>query len=475
MIKILKSNKLIFSNYIILVYLTIILFSPSCIKNQSAFLNSTHYIYTSLNGIGPNMVNMFKIDQSSFNVTQETFLTQGLGAADTNRYAPLRGCFSSQGGIDLIQNKLLVVNPGSNDITVFNIDKPSGNLTFLNKTNSGGVRPVSLTSCRATYNFITQSPNVDTNIYCVLVANQKFNVVGFDTGINLIKYPNADFYNTLNQKDPERNVSLFQFNATTGALNFIKTLDYFQNIDGAVNSVVFNRKANQFAVVTGGIVQITDEPEQVDSNFQKPGKLYVYNFVQGAQLLSQPLPRIEYYENGCSDLIGFSWSLDDKNIYLTNANLSAAKYRNSLVTLSISNNSINKIQNFATSNAAMDAACWSLVDSVRNLLMISSTGDDAITVYKINQQNTLNIFGNNANEISYFFKYNTYNGSNDNTELFLLENKLYNVRSFDAFTFNMLLINNDGSLVPLVEADVKGANIRSQGVYNFLGLVGYKN
>lgn len=98
-------------------------------------------LYTMTNVAGPNAVAAFNIDpQTGLLQFQALYPTGGIGNPNTVR--------SSQNAMVTDGNYLYVVNPGSNDISVFEINQ-NGTLTLMGPPMpSGGIRPVSLAISR---------------------------------------------------------------------------------------------------------------------------------------------------------------------------------------------------------------------------------------------------------------------------------------------------------------------------------------
>ncbi len=92
-----------------------------------------------------------------------TFLTGGAGNPVAQPGDPPTDPLASQGSLILSNNFLFAVNAGSNEISVLSIGK-SG-LTLVDKVNSGGVRPISLT--------------VHNNLLYVLNEGGTPNITGF--------------------------------------------------------------------------------------------------------------------------------------------------------------------------------------------------------------------------------------------------------------------------------------------------------
>lgn len=98
-------------------------------------------LYTMTNVAGPNAVAAFNVDPETGRLQfQALYPTGGIGNPNTVR--------SSQNAMVTDGNYLYVVNPGSNDISVFQINE-HGTLTLMGPPMpSGGVRPVSLAVSR---------------------------------------------------------------------------------------------------------------------------------------------------------------------------------------------------------------------------------------------------------------------------------------------------------------------------------------
>jgi len=123
-------------------------------------------VYTMTNDASGNSVIMFRRTERGHLVLGGTFPTEGLGSGDG---------LGNQGALVLdAENRwLFVVNPGSDDVSVFRVE-PDG-LTFLDREPSGGQRPISVT--------------VDRNLLYVLNAGGA--VGGNDTITGLVVGPDG--------------------------------------------------------------------------------------------------------------------------------------------------------------------------------------------------------------------------------------------------------------------------------------------
>lgn len=93
------------------------------------------YIYTTTNGQGTNQVVSFARLNDGSLVNEIAYSTNSAGGANINAGGDARGDFDSQGAIQIIDDFLLTVNAGGNEISVFDLDRSNGNLTF-------GVTPI---------------------------------------------------------------------------------------------------------------------------------------------------------------------------------------------------------------------------------------------------------------------------------------------------------------------------------------------
>ena len=116
-------------------------------------------VYAMTNAADGNRVVVFDRDQDGYLTLVDSVPTEGLGFGDS--LDPL----ASQGSLVLTQDKqwLLVVNAGSNDVSVFRVE-PQG-LKLMDVVDSGGEFPVSIT--------------VSHNLVYVLNAGEGPNITGF--------------------------------------------------------------------------------------------------------------------------------------------------------------------------------------------------------------------------------------------------------------------------------------------------------
>lgn len=107
------------------------------LETSAAPSSNSGLLFTETNDPSGNMIEMFSRTPGGILTTVGSFSTQGTGTGAE---------LMSQGAVvlDLTHTHLYAVNAGSNDTTAFSV-APTG-LTFINRINSGGTGPVSLTA-----------------------------------------------------------------------------------------------------------------------------------------------------------------------------------------------------------------------------------------------------------------------------------------------------------------------------------------
>lgn len=119
-------------SFVIIMAVTII----PAVSSPSEDWSRSGTVYTMTNEAAGNHVKSYDRAANGMLSTSGSFATGGLGTGIS---------LGNQGGLVLSEDgsKLLVVNAGSNEISVFKV-KPKG-LTLTDKVNSGGIQPVSIT------------------------------------------------------------------------------------------------------------------------------------------------------------------------------------------------------------------------------------------------------------------------------------------------------------------------------------------
>jgi DNA-binding beta-propeller fold protein YncE len=147
---------------------------------------------------------------------------------------------------------------------------------------------------------------------------------------------------------------------------------------GGPTTVEFNAAGTKIAVSTWGVPHFA--APDADLKLQKPGRLYIYDFSEGN--LSQTGM---FEEEGISGNIGFSWSPNDKYIYLSNFNLHSSKEANSLT---VHDETGAKVQHFATAGRN-DEGCWTWVSIDKQKLYVASFGENVVSAFSILGNNLL--------------------------------------------------------------------------------------
>ena len=198
-----------------------ILFFAACKKNNDVNnRKALGYLYTTTNGEGTNQVVKFTRYPDGSLSDETAYTTNSKGGANVAAGGDAHGDFDAQGAVQIIGNYLLNVNAGGNTVSVFSLDRSTGDLSFKNNTASGGTRPVSIAYTKKS------GSNSD---YWVVVGNQWNNPNVQKDGKMIERYPNNAFFEqdlkAPDASDNERNIELFSFNAATGALTLEKQLD----------------------------------------------------------------------------------------------------------------------------------------------------------------------------------------------------------------------------------------------------------
>ncbi|MEP6713080.1 MAG: hypothetical protein ABJA37_11715 [Ferruginibacter sp.] len=438
--------------------LTAVLGFSSCNKDHGGGGNNVAgYLYTTTNGESTNSVVRFTRHNDGSLSDEKAYTTNSKGGADVSAGGDAHGDFDSQGGVQIIGNYLLNVNAGGNQISVFGLDKTNGNLTFKANTNSGGTRPVSIA-------YTKKSGSADE--YWLVVGNQWNNPNVQKDGAAIERYPNDAFHMMdLTQPDAtdnERNIQLFSFNSTTGALISVAQLDKYVRENGGPSCVRFSEDGTKLAVGTWGIAHFDTEVTSLDE--QHPSRVYVYNFSNGT------VSGKRYFEEaGISGTIGFSWDKNSNSkLYASNFNLIPGKQSNSVTVLSDNGSAVTKTANFgSTPAAAINESCWTTLNPTGDKLYVASF-----------QTNLVSAFSLTGTSLSYIT--NVPRGDlaphGDSKELWVSPDNrfLYNTGALQSFSINRFDISGSNvtyktQTILATTADGKGI----AGKYNFLGLMGF--
>ncbi|MFK7031029.1 beta-propeller fold lactonase family protein [Flavobacterium oreochromis] len=433
----------------------------SCNKKKNKIISKKEktivgYVYTSTNGENDNQIIQLARFSDGTLGKEKVYPTGGKGGSNSS--APVNGDYDSQGAIQIIDNYLLTINTGDNTVSVFNLDRKTGNLKKNDIVTSHGQKPVSITYTKS---------KTESDTYWVVVANQW----GIPTALydrdKYIELPNKDFFKqNLKSKDfsdKDRNISLYKFNTKTGKLTFNKLLDSYKRYWGGPVQVIFSHSGNQLALTTWGIPHfLTEDP---NPKFVKPSQVIVYDFNNG-----QTSNKRIFEEEGLIGAVGFNWSKKDNLLYVTYFNPIKTKDNQGLVVLEITPSKINKVNGYETgASSDIDEACWSAVSPDYKYFYAVSFGTNVITPYKLDE---------NGNIIK-ILPYTTVKNKDhypDLKDMYISHNNKYAycLGSFQTFTIKYFSIHNKG-LQHTGEYKVKYTKSYQgkTGKFNFQGFVGY--
>lgn len=418
------------------------------------------FLYTTTNGESTNQV--LKLDRySDGSVGNEVaYSTNSLGGANTSVGGDARGDFDSQGAIQIIGDYLLNVNAGGNTVSIFSIDRPTGELSLKNNVDSGGTRPTS----------ITYTPKSGSSTeYWVVVGNQWNNPNVQKDGDNIERYPDDAWHmedlTQSDDSDDERNITLFSFNASTGELTMDQRLDTYVRKNGGPTTVAFSDDGSKLAVATWGIAHFGTSMTSTDE--QHPSRVYVYDFSNGTVSSEKRY----FEEEGIAGTIGFNWAKGSNSIlHVSNFNLIPSKRNNSLTILTDSDGIVAKTGNYNTVEVDdIDEACWTLLNPAGDVLYVSSFGANAITTFNVSVNGTI------SSEGTFEVRGGTAPAGDTKDMYVTPDNKyLYNIGAFQSFSMNTFEISGSSlSYKDQYTYSTTSVSVGSVGTYNFLGLVGY--
>ncbi|WP_432412757.1 hypothetical protein [Rasiella sp. SM2506] len=417
------------------------------------------YIYTTTNGQGENQVIRFeRMDDGSLR-NETAFPTGSNGGANISVGGDAFGDYDSQGAIRIIGDYFLTVNSGGNTVSVFSLDKTNGNLTRVANTNSGGTRPVSITSTPV---------SGSTTEFWVVVGNQWNNPNVQGSGADLRRFPNDAFHmmdlTQPDATDQERNIQLFRFNTTNGSLTSVSQLDNYVRENGGPVNVTFSEDGSKLAVSLWGVAHFgTDSPSLEE---QRPSRVYVYDFNNGTASNGR-----FFQEEGIAGTIGIDWARGSNSLlYSTNFNTTIAKTNNSLTVLLDNGSSVTKSGNFATSTADdLDEACWTAVSPSGDRLYVASFGSNVITPFALgasgNVTSTLPVEAREGNA-----------PPADSKDVWVTPNNqyLYHLGAFQSFSMNIFDITQSGvDYREQIVLQTTQSGLGQPGAFNFLGLTGF--
>ncbi|WP_196886427.1 hypothetical protein [Aureivirga sp. CE67] len=408
----------------------------------------TGYMYTSTNANGQNAVLGFAQyqDGSLAELDNSPFFTKDLGASE-------QGDFDAQYSIRIIDDLLLVVNAGRNPsngtISVFRIDKPSGNLTLIDQTpnelasyniNSRGIRPVTLD---------VKTINGKT---WVIVGNQH-SQVGYIGEDEELSGPIID--------SNERNITLFSLELETGMLTFETVLDtYFDGNLGGVSSVNFNQNGDKFTVTTMGIYHaLINYP---NPSLIKPAQTYFYNFNNGSATENGV-----FMEEGVAGTVAAIWSPSESKVYTVSFNVIEDKIDYDVVSINTSDYSLS--QHFRSGLELDNSSCWLAFSEDKRDLFAVNLGENTIASYRVGANDNLEIIAN-----PYITRTTGLEGR-ELKDIISQNGFVYAVSAVNSHKISIFQLNGDGSLTELSYSPfpIPSARNFTEEDAIFLGLVGY--
>lgn len=446
----------------IILFSTIALAFTACNNDSNGNGNEptiAGFIYTSTNGQSTNQIVRFT-RMSDGSLTNETsYPTNSLGGSNPAAGGDAHGDFDFQGSIRIIGNYLLAVNAGGNTVSVFSMDRTNGNLALLGNSDSHGKRPVS----------ISETPvNGSPNEYWLVIGNQWDNPNVQKDVPNVQRFPNdAFFLNDLTQTDASdqlRNIQLFKFNTTNGALTYVNQLDTYVRENGGPSTVTFSSDGSKLAVSTWGIAHFGTSSPSLDE--QHPSRVYVYDFNNGAVSNER-----FFEEEGISGTIGISWAKNSNSkILASNFNTTAAKTNNSVTVLTVNGLSVIKTGNFTSGDENdLDEACWTVLNSSGDRLYVASFTGNVISTYAVNA----------SGDITSKLGFETRGGfapAGDSKELYITsDNKyLYNTGALQSYSINVFDVTASGvNYRSQTTLNTTQSQVGQPGVNNFMGLTGF--
>ena len=448
--------------------------------------NIAGYVYTSTNGngseglAGENHVLRLTRYKDGTLGKEKVYDTDGTGASDVNAGGAARGDFDSQDAMKIIGDYLLVVNAGSNNVSVFKIDKTNGDLTLASTVETGGSRPVSLA--------VTKNGSSDGSIYWVVVGNQWNNPNVQGTVDSPICYPTPTAETTsyfasnckLNEPtamDDGRNITLFQFDSSNGALtlaNVGNPLATYDRQTGGPADVTFSDDGTKLAVSTWGIAHIADDPS---ASLQEPGAVYVYDFNNTSGAVSNER---HFEQEGIAATVGINWAKGSNSIiHASNANITSQLKQDGfgLTVLKDENNQVTLDQNFNTGDpATADAACWTLLSPSGDRVYVASFRTNQVTPFQLKSSD-----GTVDKALAYAGRPVTtdpddVNKNPDFKDMYISSDNqyLYVLGAFNSYSVNRFQVTADG--LKYVDQYIFPETKDDQGdtgQYNFLGFVGF--
>jgi len=435
--------------------------SPSTAASSAAGKHVVGYLYTTTNGEGTNLVvRLARYDDGTVG-DEKTFSTGVRGGS--NHLAPALGDYDAQGQTQIVGNFLLTADIGADMVSLFRIDRPSGDLTFVANVSSHGKKPVSIAATP-----VTGEPGK----YWVAVGNQWDQPTVLYEGAKLQRLPSDEFLkDDLSKPDPsdkDRSVALFQLDEAANSLTFVRALDAYPRENGGAAQVSFSPDGRKLGVTTWGIPHfLTSDPLLREIH---PSRVYVYDFARGAAS-----NRRYFEEAGISGSVGFEWGPGARTLYVSNFSIINAKGTNGLTVLRDGPGKITKIANFATGMPMpkdIDEACWTVLSPKKDMLYVASYVTNVITPFKLDPQT-----GRVIKRLPLVTRGTGFAPESDSKDVTISSDgrHMYWLSSFSSYSINLYDIGPDGIPVYRGQYTLKAtrAAVGQAGVYDLGGIAQY--
>ena len=419
------------------------------------------YLYTTTNGEGINLVVRLARYEDGTVGDEKTYSTHVRGGA--NHAAPASGDYDAQGQTQIIGDFLLTADVGAHSVSVFKIDRPSGELTLIANVNSYGEKPVS----------ISATPVIgQPGRFWVAVGNQWGQPTVIYAGKKLQRLPSDEFLrgdlSKPHPSDKDRTIELYLLDSRDGTLTHVRTLDHYPRENGGASQISFSPDGKKLAVSTWGIPHfLTDDPKLQEIH---PSRVYVYDFDNGV------VARRRYFEEaGIAGSVGFEWGPRAEALYVTNFSITNAKGDNGLTVLKDGPERVTKMAEYPTGQIDpkdIDEACWSTLSPKKDMLYVVSYVTNVITPFKLDP-----VSGKVLKRMPLITRGTGYAPPSDSKDVTISSNgkHMYWLGSFESYSINLYDLAPDGSATykgQYTLAATKAA-VGQSGVYDLAGIAQY--
>lgn len=419
------------------------------------------YLYTTTNGEEVNEVVRLARYEDGTVGDEKTYPTYVRGGA--NPTAPAQGDYDAQGQTQIVGNFLLTANVGAHSISVFKIDRSSGDLTLVGSVNSYGQNPVSISATP-----IVGQPDQ----FWVAVGNQWGQPTVIYAGEKLRRLPSDQFlHEDLTKPHPsdlDRTIELYRLDNLAGTLTHVRTLDHYPRENGGPAQISFSPDGKKLAVSTWGIPHfLTDDPKLEEIH---PSRIYVYDFAEGV------IGRRRYFEEkGIAGSVGFEWGPRAETLYVTNFSITNAKGDNGLTVLKDEPGQVTKIANYPTGQTDpkdIDEACWSALSPKRDMLYVVSYVTNVITPFKLDPSS-----GKVLERMPLITRGTGYAPEGDSKDVTISSDgkHMYWLGAFGSYSINLYDVGADGSATYKGQYTLRATKsaVGRPGVYDLGGIAQY--